>query len=273
MGQILQVNILIYSLATMLLLEVMNCEATIAISSSISTQHGTSCDGLTCPPNTNCMAHNSNVNGNSTIDKRCMTNNGVVVRQETVTIANGQECVKNLTTIHNKVYVDKKCRKLSNQEKTFYNQESHNQAQAAMDYAFEQNQQNQEALDDIISRQEEYMDRFNENMFNEKEKNIMAHKYRQKLLELTKQQLEKALGGRLAAWEKYVDNVEEHRDELDIQKEAKLLKYEKARELLERRAELLEKQRELQELQMEKALEAMELYGNGRNLRNPRWRK
>jgi hypothetical protein len=35
------------------------------------------------------------------------------VRQETVKVTNGQMCIKNLTTVENKVNVEHSCRKLS----------------------------------------------------------------------------------------------------------------------------------------------------------------
>ncbi|GFG29467.1 hypothetical protein Cfor_02857 [Coptotermes formosanus] len=83
---------------------------------SSSSEFGTFCDGLRCPPGSNCMVFTSVINGNKTCDKRCSNIDGEVVRQETITTSNGKMCIKNLTMMGEKVNMQESCRNLSKAE-------------------------------------------------------------------------------------------------------------------------------------------------------------
>lgn len=102
----------------------------------LSSEQGTFCNGIHCPPRSSCAVSVNVINGNKHSDTRCFNVNGDIVRQEIITVSNGEMCIKNLTTMGEKVNVEQSCRNLSKAEEE---QLKNNQKiQAAVQYAIEE---------------------------------------------------------------------------------------------------------------------------------------
>lgn len=98
----------------------------IVLVQSSSSEFETFCNGLHCPPGSNCMVFTRVVNGNKTSDTSCSNIYGEVVRQEIITVSHGEMCIKNLTMMGEKVNVQQSCRNLSKTETDYMEQEKNN---------------------------------------------------------------------------------------------------------------------------------------------------
>ncbi|KAJ9596008.1 hypothetical protein L9F63_012829, partial [Diploptera punctata] len=244
--------------ASILLLESVNCSANIVVSSSSSfTTSSGSCDGLKCPPNTGCNLHIYGNNGNSTKDKKCVTYNGMVVRQETITVGSGKRCIKNLTMIHGKVNEETSCRDLSEEEKK-------NEWKLIKSVINSANMQ-QKATEDMVAIQDKNIEKQMAVLNKQMEKNEKALEkaftQNEKILDMRQLQLEKMNEERQKQAEARAELLKRHQ-------EAQILHMEKAREKFERqaeaRAQLVEHQQEAHALQMEKQREVLERQAEAR---------
>ncbi|PNF14238.1 hypothetical protein B7P43_G12218, partial [Cryptotermes secundus] len=226
-----------------------NC-GVIIVQSSSSSGFETYCNGLRCPPNSNCMAFTTVINGNSTSDKRCTNIYGRVIRQETVTVANGQMCIRNLTMVGEMVNVECSCRNLNNAE--------------AYDTEHGENGCNvQETLHDALERQHDALEAANESeeRYQEWRRKKLERENEEKIEVLYKAKDVRAILGDLQknlhelpadALEAIIEQEAEERAELlekqqgDLQKNLHEFPADALEEILEqeaeKRADLLEKQ-------------------------------
>lgn len=203
-----------------------NC-GVIVVQSSSSSGFETYCNGLRCPPNSNCMAFTTIINGNRTSDKRCTNIYGRVIRQETVTVANGQMCTRNLTMVGEKVNVERSCRKLNKAE--VYDMEREKKDRKVQEAFQDALERQQDALEAAMDNEEQYQEWRREKLERENEEKIEAlHRAKDQrgILDDLRKNLHEFSADAL---EEMIEQESEARAELlEMQQEAKLAEQEKA---------------------------------------------
>ncbi|KDR20059.1 trichohyalin-like [Zootermopsis nevadensis] len=286
----LHVNFLLGVAVTLLILSAtqVNCGVIVVHSSSSSSSSsgfGTWCNGLHCPPGSSCIAFTTIVNGNATSDKRCINIYGKVNRQETVTIANGEMCIRNLTTVGKKVNIKRSCRKLSKAElDNIEREEKDRQIQEAVQLALEREQEamedalerKQDALEDALERKQDALE---DALEREEQQREWWHEKQERELEQKIEAIDRAKDQRniLDEFQKKL-----HQITAEARDEARERQADALEERLEREAEAREKLLEMQQVklsQMERAALArqdkidrkLDALNFGATVRGARW--
>ncbi|XP_069672715.1 meiosis-specific nuclear structural protein 1-like isoform X1 [Periplaneta americana] len=270
MRRTLHLSVLVGTVVSLILLSHTPGSNGAVIVHSSSSSSETSCNGLLCPPGSNCIAFTTNNNGNKTSDKRCTDFEGKVIRQETITIVDGKMCIKNVRMVNGIKEVERTCRNL---RKT--NGGTMENGDAIVPAFLDQ-----DLLEDAIQNQERYTEWWNEKLDRNVDERIEALERKQEdreLLEETRRDLYERLSeARDEALDRQADALQEKLERqaeasealLELRQEAKVAKLERDKEVMEKKAELYEQRMEREEEErqekLDKTLDALALVTEAR---------